>query len=122
MSVPSSRAVATAFSTSDSASASGDRVPSTTAAINGVLLLALHASVSAPSAASARFRCQQVALCRRLLRMSEGRPDFSPIDFRDCSEMLSDRSLRHCPACGSGHMLLARRIEPSDTPALAHIS
>ena len=72
---------------------------------------------------AARFRRQRLALCRKLLGMPEAAPDDPrPTDYRDRFETLTGRSRRDCPACGSGHMLVAGRFEPGDTPPLEDTS
>jgi len=50
-------------------------------------------------------RKQRLALCRRLLDISEP-PDLQikPIDYRDRYEKLTGKSLRECPCCEKGEM------------------
>lgn len=63
-------------------------------------------------------RCRdRLALCRKLLAMPAAEPDSGRADYRDRFERLTGRSLRDCPACGSGQMLLAERFQPGTAPA-----
>ena len=64
-------------------------------------------------------RGDKLALCRQLLGMPPPDPPDPPPDYRDRFEQLTGDSLRLCPACRAGHMLLAGRFEPGhDPPAL----
>ena len=65
---------------------------------------------------AARCRRPRLGLCRQLLGMPEAEPDPSPPDYRDRLELLNGRSLRDCPACGTGQMLVAGRFEPGNAP------
>ena len=71
-----------------------------------------------------RHREQKLARCRQLLEMPV--PELAPVqrskDYRDRYEELSGVSLRNCPVCRHGHMLvvevfgrLHRRPAPADT-------
>ena len=51
-------------------------------------------------------RARKLALCRELLGMAPpGRAD-PPADYRDCFEALTGRSLRECPHCHTGTMVV----------------
>jgi len=68
-----------------------------------------------------RFRQEKLARCRELLGMTL--PQVSPkqsadSDYRDQHEELTGTSLRICPVCHRGHMVVMEQIEPSRTPAI----
>ena len=51
-------------------------------------------------------RARKLALCRELLRMPPaGRPE-PPVDYRDHFETLTGQSLRECPHCHVGTMVV----------------
>ena len=67
-----------------------------------------------------RFRQEKLALCQLLLGMAV--PQVSPkqstdADVRDRHEELTGTSLRICPGCHRGHMVVIEQLEPSRTPA-----
>ena len=49
---------------------------------------------------------RKLALCRELLQMEPPPPDDSPTDYRDRFEVLTGRSLRKCPHCRAGTMMV----------------
>ncbi|ASY60874.1 IS91 family transposase [Sinorhizobium sp. CCBAU 05631] len=55
-----------------------------------------------------RYRAQKLACCRDLLGMPVPEPSDSrpPKDYRDRYEELTGRSLRQCPACHQGQMII----------------
>ena len=57
-----------------------------------------------------RHRTEKLARCRQLLGMASPRPPLDepapPPDYRDQYEALTGISLRTCPACRDGHMLV----------------
>jgi hypothetical protein len=68
-----------------------------------------------------RFRQEKLARCRQLLGMTL--PQVSPkqsadADYKDQHEELTGTSLRICPVCHRGHMVVIEQLEPSRTPAI----
>jgi hypothetical protein len=65
-----------------------------------------------------RYRQKNLEKCRRLLNMSPpGSPEeplqtTAPTDYRDHYEALTGTSLRECPVCHKGHMVLLKVILP----------
>lgn len=63
---------------------------------------------------SNRYRRQKLAICRQLLGMAplEKTPDTTnPVrDYRDRYEQLTGFSLRECPACHQGCMVILKRL------------
>jgi hypothetical protein len=55
-------------------------------------------------------RARKLALCRELLGMAPPAPDDPPADFRDRFEALTGRSLRECPHCRTGVMVVIDSI------------
>ncbi len=53
-----------------------------------------------------RHRARKLALCRELLAMAQAAPAEPPADYRDRYEALTGRSLRECPHCHTGTMLV----------------
>ena len=52
-------------------------------------------------------RERKLALCRELLGMAPIEPTAAPpADYRDCFEALTKRSLRECPHCHTGTMVV----------------
>jgi Putative transposase len=52
-----------------------------------------------------RYRQAKLALCRHLLAMATSPPVTTPrLDYRDCYEQLTGKSLRRCPVCAQGQM------------------
>ncbi len=63
-----------------------------------------------------RFRQQKLARCRQLLGMAESQapaPEPSP-NYRDHYEQLTGCSLRECPLCHQGRMVLVEVLHPID--------
>ncbi len=56
-------------------------------------------------------RTQKLALCRELLHMTPAAPAESPADYRNRYEMLTGTSLRQCPHCLTGTMVVIGCIE-----------
>ena len=55
-------------------------------------------------------RERKLALCRELLGMAPIEPTAAPpADYRDCFEALTKRSLRECPHCHTGTMVVIHR-------------
>ena len=55
-------------------------------------------------------RARKLALCRELLGMAPPAPADPPADFRDRFEALTGRSLRECPHCRTGVMVVINSI------------
>ena len=54
-----------------------------------------------------RYREQKLALCRQLLQMPSSEPKSEvKMDYRDRYEQLTGTSLRTCPVCHHGHMVV----------------
>jgi hypothetical protein len=61
-----------------------------------------------------RSRQQKLDRCRQLLAMPEPEaPACKGGDYRDCYQQLTGQSLKTCPACGHGHMVLRETFGPS---------
>jgi hypothetical protein len=58
-----------------------------------------------------RHRARKIALCRDLLAMAPAAPVDPPADYRDRFEALTGRSLRACPHCHAGIMVVIECIE-----------
>ncbi|HEY4044417.1 MAG TPA: IS91 family transposase [Rhodopila sp.] len=58
-----------------------------------------------------RHRARKLALCRELLRMARATPAEPPADYRDRYEALTGTSLRQCPHCLTGIMVVIACIE-----------
>ena len=56
-------------------------------------------------------RARKLALCRQLLRMAPAPPADPPADYRDRYEALTGMSLRQCPYCLTGVMVVIGCIE-----------
>ena len=57
-----------------------------------------------------RHRARKLALCRELLGMAPPGPADPPADYRDRFEALTGRSLRECPHCRTGVMVVINSI------------
>jgi len=71
-----------------------------------------------------RHRTEKLARCRRLLDTDATPPaptEPPRADYRDSYEALTGRSLRRCPVCHGGHMILVEAISRA-RPALTDIS
>ncbi len=62
-----------------------------------------------------RYREQKLARCRQLLGMAADKPPLSDAsrDYRDRYEELTGNSLRRCPRCGQGHMVVVQILPKS---------
>jgi len=72
-----------------------------------------------------RFRQEKLARCRQLLGMAlpQVPPEQSAdLDYYDRHEELTGTSLRICPVCRRGHMLVVELLEPLRTPAITDTS
>jgi Putative transposase/Transposase zinc-binding domain len=59
-----------------------------------------------------RYREQKLALCRQLLHMSPSEPKSeAKVDYRDRYEQLTGTSLRTCPVCHIGHMVVIEAFD-----------
>jgi hypothetical protein len=72
-----------------------------------------------------RFRQDKLALCRQLIGMAL--PQVSPkqsadSDYLDRHEELTGASLRICPLCHRGHMVVVEQLKPLRTPAIKDTS
>ncbi len=72
-----------------------------------------------------RFRQEKLARCRQLLGMTV--PQVTPkqsahSDFHDRYEELTGTSLRTCPLCRRGHMVIVELLKPLRTPAIKDTS
>ena len=56
-------------------------------------------------------RAQKLVLCRQLLRMATAAPADAPADYRCRYEALTGTSLRQCPICRTGTMVVVGCIE-----------
>ena len=64
-----------------------------------------------------RYRTAKLARCRELLAMPAPipQPDHTP-DYRDRYQRLTGVSLRDCPQCGRGQMILVESFLPGAQP------
>ena len=62
-----------------------------------------------------RHRTAKLARCRELLGMAAPRPADPPPDYRDRHEALTEESLRTCPSCGDGHMMVVETVRRAYT-------
>ena len=59
-----------------------------------------------------RYRAQKLALCRQLLQMQpREQPDEGKKDYRDQYEELTGVSLKTCPECHRGHMVVVEVLQ-----------
>jgi len=69
-----------------------------------------------------RYRKEKLARCRQLLGMA---PPVEPAalgDHRDQQERLTGSSLRECPVCRRGRMLMVELLAPSQSPTIRDTS
>lgn len=59
-----------------------------------------------------RYRQQKLARCRQLLGMAPPVEAPAPEDYRDQHEQLTGSSLRECPLCRRGRMLMVETLTP----------
>jgi hypothetical protein len=72
-----------------------------------------------------RYREEKLEKCRQLLGMVPREPDspqVAELDYRDRYEALTDSSLRECPACHRGRMILIGEIPPCRIRTIADTS
>ena len=72
-----------------------------------------------------RFRQEKLARCRQLLGMALPQvpaKQSADSDYRDRHEELSGTSLRICPVCHRGHMVVVEQLKPLTTPAIKDTS
>jgi len=69
-----------------------------------------------------RHRQQKLARCRELLSMAPPVEASPPEDYRDQHEHLTGASLRECPACHRGHMVMVETLMPHRSPAVTDTS
>jgi hypothetical protein len=72
-----------------------------------------------------RFRQEKLARCRQLLGMAlpKAPPQQSAdSDYHDRHEELTGTSLRICPVCHHGHMVVVELLKPLTTPAIKDTS
>jgi hypothetical protein len=62
-----------------------------------------------------RYREQKLARCRQLLAMPQPEPPDDPAagDYRDQYRELTGASLRECPVCQHGHMIIIEVLKPA---------
>ena len=69
-----------------------------------------------------RYRQQKLARCRQLLGMAPPVEAPLPEDYRDQHELLTGTSLRECPICHSGRMVIAETLAPYKSPTIVNTS
>jgi len=70
-----------------------------------------------------RYRQQKLARCRELLGMAPPAEAPAPADYQDQHEQLTGSSLRECPICHRGHMVMIEMLLPAHrSPAIANTS
>jgi hypothetical protein len=69
-----------------------------------------------------RYRRQKLARCRQLLGMAPPPEVPVPQDYRDQHELLTGSSLRECPLCHRGRMLMVEMLTPHRSPAIRNTS
>jgi hypothetical protein len=69
-----------------------------------------------------RFRQQKLALCRKLLGMAPPVEVPAPEDYRDQHEHLTGSSLRECPVCRRGRMVMVEMLTPNRSPTIRNTS
>ena len=62
-----------------------------------------------------RYREQKLARCRQLLAMPQPEPpdDQAAVDYRDQYQQLTGTSLRECPACQRGRLVIIEVLKPA---------
>ena len=74
---------------------------------------------------SNRYRQQKLAQCRRLLGMplpASSTETSTAADYRDRFEQLTGVSLRKCPICQRGQMILVETLAPRRSPQIQNSS
>jgi Putative transposase/Transposase zinc-binding domain len=69
-----------------------------------------------------RYRQQKLARCRELLGMAPPVEVWPPEDYRDHHEQLTGTSLRECPICHRGRMVMVEMLTPHISPAIRNTS
>jgi hypothetical protein len=69
-----------------------------------------------------RYRQQELARCRQLLGMAPPTEAPVPEDYRDQHELLTGSSLRDCPFCHRGRMVMVEMLTPHRSPAIRNTS
>src|SRR5262249_5328880 len=69
-----------------------------------------------------RYREEKLALCRQLLGMAPAVAAHAPEDYRDQHEQLTGSSLRECPLCHRGRMVMVEMLAPHRSPAIRNTS
>jgi Putative transposase len=69
-----------------------------------------------------RYRQQKLAQCRELLGMAPPVEAPPPEDYRDQHELLTGSSLRECPVCHRGRMVMVETLTPHTSPAIRNTS
>ena len=69
-----------------------------------------------------RYRQQKLARCRHLLGMAPPIEAPVPEDYRDQHERLTGSSLRECPLCHRGRMVMVETLTPHRSPAIRNTS
>jgi hypothetical protein len=69
-----------------------------------------------------RYRQEKLARCRQLLGMEPPAAPAAPQDYRDQHEELTGISLRECPVCHRGRMILVEAVAPGNSPAIEDTS
>jgi hypothetical protein len=69
-----------------------------------------------------RYRQQKLARCRQLLGMAPPTEAPVPEDYRDQHELLTGSSLRECPLCHRGRMVMVEMLTPHRSPAIRNTS
>jgi hypothetical protein len=69
-----------------------------------------------------RYRQQKLARCRQLLGMAPPFEAPPPEDYRDQHEQLTGSSLRECPICHRGRLVMVEMLTPHRSPAVRNTS
>jgi hypothetical protein len=69
-----------------------------------------------------RYRHEKLARCRQLLGMAPPAGSSAPQDYCDRHEELTGSSLRECPACHRGRMIMIEMLAAHRSPAMEDTS
>jgi Putative transposase/Transposase zinc-binding domain len=69
-----------------------------------------------------RYRQTKLARCRELLGMAAPTAVLTSGDYRDLHEELTGTSLRECPICHRGHMVIIEIVDANRSPAITDTS
>ena len=69
-----------------------------------------------------RYRREKLARCRQLLGMAPPVEAPAPEDYRDLHEQLTGSSLRQCPVCHRGRMVMVEMLTAHRAPAIKNTS